>query len=61
MNSFIIAEAMEGCEGGIMVKKKRAACLICGKPSAKKICEACAERLQGEALEKKKKEENPQA
>jgi len=42
-------------------KKKRQICMICGKPSAKEICEACAERLQGEALEKKKKEENPQA
>ena len=32
-------------------------CLICGKPSSKTICDACSDRLRGEALEKKKKEE----
>ena len=36
---------------------KRQVCMICGKPSAKTICEACAEKVRGEALEKKKKED----
>lgn len=36
---------------------KKQVCLICGKPSAKKICDACADKLRGEALNRKKKEE----
>jgi hypothetical protein len=40
-----------------MAKPKRQVCLLCGKPSSKTICDACADRLRGEALEKKKKEE----
>ncbi len=36
---------------------KKGVCLICGKPSAKSICPACADKLRGEALEKKKKDE----
>lgn len=32
-------------------------CLICAKPSTKTICDACAERLRGEALDQKKKNE----
>ena len=40
-----------------MAEKKRQICLLCGKPSQKTICDACSERLRGEALNKKKKEE----
>ncbi len=42
-----------------MADKKIPVCMLCGKPSDKTICDACANRLRGEALEKKKKEENP--
>jgi recombinational DNA repair protein RecR len=38
-------------------KKQR--CMICGKPSEKTICAPCADKLRGEALNKKKKEEKP--
>ena len=31
--------------------------MLCGKPSTKTICEACSERVRGEALDKKKKQE----
>jgi len=31
--------------------------MVCGKPSTKTICEACADKLRGEALNRKKKEE----
>ena len=40
-----------------MADKKIPVCMICGKASEKTICDACADRLRGEALEKKKKEE----
>ena len=40
-----------------MAKTKHQVCLIRGKPFAKTICDACSDRLRGEALEKKKKEE----
>lgn len=42
---------------GILAKREQQVCLICAKPSSKAICDACADRLRGEALEKKKKEE----
>jgi hypothetical protein len=40
-----------------VAEKKKQICMICGKPSAKTICDACSERVRGEALNKKKKEE----
>ncbi len=40
-----------------MGPSKKQVCMICGKPSLKTICDACADKLRGEALEKKKKEE----
>lgn len=40
-----------------MAEKKHAICQLCGKASPSIICEACAERLRGAALEKKRKEE----
>lgn len=40
-----------------MADSKRQICLLCAKPSSKTICDACAERLRGEALDKKKKNE----
>ncbi len=40
-----------------MNEAKKKVCMICGKPSAKTICDACADKLRGEALNKKKKEE----
>jgi hypothetical protein len=38
-------------------EKKKPVCMMCGKPSEKTICNACAERLRGEALNRKKKDE----
>jgi hypothetical protein len=40
-----------------MAEKGRQVCLICGKPLPKSICQPCSDRLRGEALKKKKKEE----
>ncbi len=40
-----------------MTESGKPVCKLCGKPSPKTICDACGERLRGEALEKKKKEE----
>ncbi len=40
-----------------MPEKKKSVCMMCGKPSEKTICNACAERLRGEALNRKKKDE----
>jgi hypothetical protein len=31
--------------------------MICAKPSSKTICDVCADRLRGEALDKKNKNE----
>jgi len=36
---------------------KKQVCLICGKPSIKTICDTCADKVRGEALNKKKKDE----
>lgn len=43
-----------------MASSKKQVCMLCGKPSSKSICEACADKLRGEALNKKKKEEKIQ-
>ena len=40
-----------------MTKKQKAVCLLCGKPSAKSICDHCAQQVQGEHREKKTKHE----
>ncbi len=40
-----------------MPEKKKPVCMMCGKLSEKTICNACAERLRGEALNRKKKDE----
>ena len=40
-----------------MAPPKKPVCMICGKPSEKSICDTCADKLRGEALEKKKKDE----
>jgi len=37
--------------------KKRSACLLCGKPSTTSICGHCSDRVNSEAVHKKKKEE----
>ncbi|MCL4523365.1 MAG: hypothetical protein M1453_13490 [Acidobacteria bacterium] len=37
--------------------KKKSVCMICGKPSPKTICVACAGIVQGDALHHKKKDE----
>ena len=47
---------MTEIEGGIVAPSKKV-CLLCGKPSTKTICETCSEKLRGEALDKKKKQE----
>ncbi|HLW82700.1 MAG TPA: hypothetical protein VKS20_11755 [Candidatus Acidoferrales bacterium] len=31
-------------------------CAVCGKPSQQTICHACADRVQAEAVSKKKRE-----
>lgn len=40
-----------------MTKKQKQVCMLCGKPSVKSICDACAQRVQGEHLDKKGKAE----
>ncbi|HXN25444.1 MAG TPA: hypothetical protein VOA41_22150 [Candidatus Dormibacteraeota bacterium] len=40
-----------------MANPKKQICMICAKPSSKTICDACAERLRSEALDKKNKNE----
>ena len=40
-----------------MTTKKKSVCMLCGKPSVKSICDACAQRVQGEQYSRKKKEE----
>lgn len=40
-----------------MNKKTKAVCMLCGKPSVKSICDGCAQRVQGEQLGKKAKQE----
>jgi hypothetical protein len=42
-----------------VAEARKKLCMICAKPSTKAICDACSERLRGEALNKKKKEEKP--
>ncbi len=34
-------------------------CLVCARPAQETICDACKARIQGEALERKRKEEQP--
>ncbi len=46
-------------EGNPVGQSQKQLCMICGKPSDKTICDACSERIRGEALNKKKKEEKP--
>ena len=36
-----------------MTEKRKAVCMLCGKPSEKSICDGCAQRVQGEHLDKK--------
>ncbi|MFY9585813.1 MAG: hypothetical protein WAR21_15110 [Candidatus Acidiferrales bacterium] len=40
-----------------MSPTKKQVCMICGKPSTKLICDACSDKLRGEALDKKKKDQ----
>ncbi len=40
-----------------MAQPKKKVCMICGKASEKTICDACSDKLRGEALNKKKKDE----
>ena len=40
-----------------MSPPKKQVCMLCGKPSEKTICSICSDKLRGEALGKKKKEE----
>jgi hypothetical protein len=42
--------------GNAVPAKKQNKCLLCGKPSLKAICSACADRVNSEAVHKKKKE-----
>ena len=46
-------------EGNPVGQSQIQLCMVCGKRSDKTICEACSERIRGEALNKKKKEEKP--
>lgn len=36
-------------------------CNICGQPSTQTICDACADRVRADALDRKKHEEKPSA
>lgn len=36
-----------------MTERKKV-CMLCGKPSEESICETCKNKVQGEALKKKK-------
>ncbi len=40
-----------------MNKKTKPVCMLCGKPSPKSICDACAQRVQGEQLGRKVKQD----
>ncbi len=40
------------------VTTKKSVCMLCGKQSPKSICDLCAGRVQGEVLNKKKKEKD---
>lgn len=40
--------------------ERKPVCMLCGKPSVKSICDACAQRVQGEQLGKKVKHEKGQ-
>jgi len=40
-----------------MNKKTKPVCMLCGKPSPKSICDACAQRVQGEQLGRKGKQD----
>ena len=40
-----------------MSKKRKPVCMLCGKQSAKSICDACAQRVQGEQLHRKRKQD----
>ena len=44
-------------KGGTVGQTKKQVCLICGKPSIKTICDACSDKVRGEALNRKKKDE----
>lgn len=37
-------------------KPKKQVCMLCGKPSPKSICDLCAGKVQGEVLNKHKKD-----
>jgi len=37
--------------------EKKKTCMICGKPSAELICDACKIKIQAEALDKKREVE----
>jgi len=37
-------------------KSKQNLCMLCAKPSEKSICDACANKVQGEIGNKRKKE-----
>ena len=44
-------------EDGAMSEKTKPVCMLCGKPSPKSICDACAQRVQGEQLGRKSKQD----
>jgi predicted nucleic acid-binding Zn ribbon protein len=46
-----------GWEALTVDQPKKQVCMLCGKPSTKGICQTCSEKVRGEALDKKKKQE----
>lgn len=42
-----------------MTTTKKPVCMLCGKPSEKSICTACAQRVQGEHGDKRAKSDKP--
>ncbi len=50
-------EPVPPAQAGPALTQRR--CLVCARPAQETICDACKARIQGEALERKRKEETP--
>ncbi len=54
---MVSANAGHQARKSTMSKKTKPVCMLCGKPSPKSICDACAQRVQGEQLGRKGKQD----
>jgi nucleotide-binding universal stress UspA family protein len=43
----------------VVAETPQSRCLVCAKPSPQTICDSCKARIQGEAIERKRREEQP--